>query len=61
MTFLFLINYYWSIVVLQCLLVPDVQQSESAIHTHTHTHTHIHIYIYPLFSGFPSHLGPHKA
>ena len=30
------------------VLVSDVQQSESIIHTHTHTHTHIYIiYIFP--------------
>ena len=30
----FLINFYWSIVVLQCLLVSAVQQNESVIHIH---------------------------
>ena len=30
----FLINFYWSIVVLQCILVSAVQQNESVIHIH---------------------------
>ena len=35
------------------VLVSAVQQSKSALH--------IYIYIYPLFFGFPSHLGHHRA
>ena len=45
----FKINFYWSIVALQCY-VSTVQQNESAIHIHI-----------PLFFGFPSHLGHHST
>ena len=45
------INFYWSIVALQCcvsfLLYSKVNQS--------------YVYIYPLFFRFPSHLGHHRA
>ena len=55
------------------LLVSDVYQIESVIHTHTHTHTHTHIYIYiyiythqsgymyPLLSTFFSYVGHYKV
>ena len=47
----FLINFYRGIVALQCcvsfLLYSKVNQ--------------LYIYIYPLFFGFPSHLGHHRA
>ena len=33
--FYFLINFYWRIIALQCLLVSTVQQSESAVHVRT--------------------------
>ena len=44
------INFYWSIVTLQFVLVSAVQQRESAVCIH----------ISPFF-GFPSHLGHHGA
>ena len=47
---LFLINFYWSIVAFQCVLVSTVQQSESAIRIHMSP-----------FLGFPSHLGHHRT
>ena len=46
---LFKINFYWSIIAIQCC-VSAVQQSESAVRIH----------ISPFF-GFPSHLGHHRA
>ena len=50
-SFFFLINFYWSIVALQCCVsVYCTQQNESAVHIH----------ISPVF-GFPSHLGHHSA
>ena len=49
--FIFLVNFYWRIVALQCcvgfLLYSKVNQS--------------YVYIYPLFFWFPSHLGHHRA
>ena len=44
------LNFYWSTVALQCcifLLYSKVNQ--------------LYIYTYPLFFGFPSHLGHHRA
>ena len=32
--FFFFLNFYQSIVALQCMLVPTVEQSESAVHVH---------------------------
>ena len=48
--YLFLLNFNWSIVALQCCVVSTVQQNESVIHIH----------ISPIL-GFPSHLCHHSA
>ena len=45
-------NFYWSIVALQC----HVSFYCTAKRT-----SHLYTYIYPLFFGFPSHLGHHRA
>ena len=46
----FLINFYWSIVALQCVSFYCTARRIHYIyiytHTHTHTHTYICVYIY---------------
>ena len=49
--FIFLINFYWSIVALQCC---------ASLYC-TAKYIYIYIYLSPLFFGFPSHLGHHRA
>ena len=49
---MFLINFYWRIVTFQYCVSFCVWQSESDIHF---------VSIYILFSGFPFHLGHHRA
>ena len=49
--FFFLINFYWSVVALQC----DVSFYCTAKVNQQYVHIH------PLFFGFPSHLGHHRA
>ena len=47
----FILQFYWSIINLQCCLhFSDVQQGY--LHTHTHTHTHTHILFFFRFFSF---------
>ena len=47
----FILQFYWSIINLQCCLhFSDVQQGY--LHTHTHTHTHTHIILFQILFLF---------